>query len=404
MVTFQDLLIALRTLDSEPLELDLVQWENSHVEDYELLLPYVDKCITAKFPKTKPDLPPRPRSKIEKSNALSARVRRRLARILVPPPVVPPPAPPDETMRENGVDCVFSVVMEPRLDVSVPLMVWIYDVQHHHFPELLSGRERRERDMVLTRESERATRLIAKSTSVAQDVEQFFPGARGKVRILNWVSQIPAGAYDNAPAHVARKYNLPETFFYLPNQFWMHKNHTLVVDALERLRARNVYPVVVCTGKPHDDRNAEYVGELLSKIFALNLREQFLVLGSVPRADVYALMRQSLAVLNPSRFEGFGLSVSEAKSLGKRVLVSDLPSLREQDAPGARYFNGNDAQELADNLEQLWRTIPPGPDFELEGQARAALPARQRAFASKFLDVARETIQAFQNQRAQGAV
>ena len=396
IVTFQDLMIALRTLDAEPLELDLVRWEHSDLADYTLLLPYIDKHIIAKFPLPPPPPPPLPpRSKIELSDAFTARVRRRAARMLVPPPVIPPPPPPDETMRANGVDCLFSVVMENRADVSVPLLIWIYDLQHHHLPELLSVRERNQRDQVIARESERATRLITQSTSVANDLEQFFPTAQGKARSIVWVSHIPVTVYQAEPTAVLKKYNLPEKFFYLPNQFWMHKNHTLVVEALEMLRARNIHPVVVCTGKPHDDRNADYVGELLSKVSALNLREQFIVLGSVTRDQVYALMRQSVAVLNPSRFEGFGLSVAEAKSLGKRVLVSDLPSLREQDAPHALYFNPNDARELADNMEMLWRTVPAGADLELEANARAALPRRQREFANQFLAVAREAIETF---------
>jgi len=49
--------------------------------------------------------------------------------------------------------------------------------------------------------------------------------------------------------------------------------------------------------------------------------------------------------LNPSRFEGFGMSVAESKSLGKRVLASDLGLLREQAAPGAVYFDPADAGE-----------------------------------------------------------
>ena len=48
---------------------------------------------------------------------------------------------------------------------------------------------------------------------------------------------------------------------------------------------------------------------------------------------MYALIRQSLCVLNPSLFEGLGLSVAESKSIGKRVLAADLPPLREQAAP-----------------------------------------------------------------------
>jgi hypothetical protein len=46
-------------------------------------------------------------------------------------------------------------------------------------------------------------------------------------------------------------------------------------------------------------------------------------------------------------------------------------------------------------MEQLWRTVPAGPDREMELRARADLPMRQRAFARAFLTAAQEAIDEF---------
>lgn len=397
MVTFQDLLIALHTLGSDRPTLDLVQWENSPSSDYAMLEPYTDAFISAKYPAPIPDTSNRPRSRIETSRALGARLRRRAARALVP---APPPQPPEETLRQANVDISFSVLIENRRDCSAPLLIWIYDLQHHHFPELIPARERNHRDYVITREIERAARLVVKSSSNVADLETFFPQARGKVALIPWVADIPASAYATQPAAVAKRYTLPERFFYLPNQFWTHKNHALVVEALRQLGTRGVKPVVVCTGSLHDHRDPDAIGKLLSSISVFGLRDRFILLGSIPRDDVFALMRQCLAVMNPSLFEGFGLSAAEAKSLGKRTLLSDLAPLREQQAPETVYFNPTDAQELADKMELLWRTVPPGPDLALESEARAALPHRQRQFAETFLETARQAIASFHRPRA----
>jgi glycosyltransferase involved in cell wall biosynthesis len=123
-----------------------------------------------------------------------------------------------------------------------------------------------------------------------------------------------------------------------------------------------------------------------------NLREQVIMLGTVSRAEVFSLYRQSICVLNPTRFEGLGLSVAEAQSLGKRMLLADLPVLREQAAPGAIYFNPQDPNELAQCMEQIWNSVPSGPDLALEDFARKALPDRQRAFAQAFVHIAQEAI------------
>ena len=208
---------------------------------------------------------------------------------------------------------------------------------------------------------------------------------------------MPPEPYREDPRLGLARYHLPDKFIYLPNQFWQHKNHELVFEALGRLGARGVYPIIVSSGNPVDYRRPAYFSELMQKLSQAGLREQFIYLGQVPRADVFRLMRQSVCVLNPSKFEGFGMSVAESKSLGKHVLVSDLGPLREQAAPGAVYFDPGDAGDLAVKMGAVWTSTPPGPDPELEAAARAELPRRQAAFGRQLLQVFEQSHSEFLN-------
>ena len=217
------------------------------------------------------------------------------------------------------------------------------------------------------------------------DLEAFAPGQAAKVRCLDYVAAIPPETYRDDPRDGLAAYHLPEKFIFLPNQFWQHKNHKLVFEALGRLRLQDVSPCIVSTGNPFDYRRPAYFAELMQMLSRLDLREQFIFLGQVPRSDIFRLMRQAMCVLNPSTFEGLGMSVAESKSLGKRVLVSDLVPLREQAAPEAVYFDPGDVDDLAGKLAAVWSTVPPGPDRELEAAARAELPRRQAAFGRALL-------------------
>jgi len=85
-------------------------------------------------------------------------------------------------------------------------------------------------------------------------------------------------------------------------------------------------------------------------------------------------MRQSVCVLNPSLFEGFGLSVDEANCLGKRVLLSDLPVFREQAHPDAAYFEPTRLSELVEKMAETWRLADAGPDADKEKRARRNPP------------------------------
>ena len=60
-----------------------------------------------------------------------------------------------------------------------------------------------------------------------------------------------------------------------------------------------------------------------------------------------SLMFYSLAVINPSKSEGLSNSVEQAKSIGKAVILSNIPVHREQIEKNFFYFNSNDFKKLA---------------------------------------------------------
>jgi glycosyltransferase involved in cell wall biosynthesis len=320
----------------------------------------------------------------------AARLRAALvARGLLPPP----PSPLGRRLRAAGVDCLFAArEFGPRL--GVPLVAWIPDFQHRRLPEMFTPEELRRRDEAFRRILERAQRVVLSSRAALGDLEEFAPELAAKARVVPFVAHLPPEARRADPREVCRRYHLPQRFFYLPNQFWAHKNHRLVLEALAILAARGRRVSVVCSGNTTDTRNPLFFGRLLAEVSARGLRERFILLGLVEHLEVFALMRQSLAVLQPSLFEGWSTTVEEVKSLGKAIVLSDIPVHREQAPPRAWYFDPGDPEELAARLERLWEELAPGPDAELEEAAAAALPSRSRAFGRAVAAVLREAVEA----------
>ena len=68
------------------------------------------------------------------------------------------------------------------------------------------------------------------------------------------------------------------------------------------------------------------------------------VLGALPEADLPALYAGAECFLFPSKYEGFGLPPLEAQSYGvRKVVVSDIPVLREVMGSTAFYFENTPA-------------------------------------------------------------
>ena len=68
--------------------------------------------------------------------------------------------------------------------------------------------------------------------------------------------------------------------------------------------------------------------KLEKKIKEYNLENNFILLGS--QTNPYKYMNLCDIYVQPSRYEGYGITVAEAKVLCKPIIASDIPEFREQ--------------------------------------------------------------------------
>jgi len=369
----RNLFVALRSLDSDQRPEIALLVANQPQSDGHTLTPYVDRLL---------EVPPDPLwFRLWKRLCASFRLTKRLM----------PRSPLATYLRKHQVDCVF-VQGEFGPGLGIPLLSWIVDFQHVRMPSMFSPKEVQGRNEFFARIAERADRVILSSRDALRDFQCFAPRSAHKARVLSFVAHIPEGIFDSHSSDVCSYYHLPQRFVYLPNQFWKHKNHGTVIQALSLVKDQHLDITVVCTGSTSEVRDSLYFSNLLSAISERDLRNNLTILGMVPHNHVFQLMRQSLAVLQPSLFEGRSTTVEEAKSVGKSVILSDIPVHREQDPPDAVYFDPHDPEALAVCLVRAFRERKPGPDYELEAIARERLPKRIDQFGRTFYEIAREVV------------
>lgn len=262
----------------------------------------------------------------------------------------------------------------------VPALCWIPDFQDVYLPEFFTAKELRHRAAWHARLARSAQGIMLSSHDAHKDFCRLFPEAAHKAHVLHFVAHIPAEAELPPAAEVLQAYAIAEPYFHLPNQLWAHKNHRLVLEALRLLHAEERCPLVISTGQTDDYRNPKYFGELRNTLYASGLEERFRFLGRVPFAHVAVLMRNAVALINPSRFEGWSTTVEEAKSAGKKILLSDLAVHREQNPPRGEFFGVDDAATLAGCMLRTLQTYDPTVEAEAQEQAAVALPERMCAY------------------------
>jgi len=273
---------------------------------------------------------------------------------------------------------------DPGDHSTIKTIAWIADFQHFHLPEFFTPEERRLRTLLYEILCSRCDKVIMSSECARADMRILLPEYVHKSELLQFVATpIPTADAPTLP-ELQRLYNFNGPYFLLPNQFWMHKNHRVVISALQELKRQGNPFLVLATGSAEDHRNPAFFPELMQYAAECDVLDSFRVLGQIPFHHLAGLMQHAVAFLNPSYFEGWSTSVEEAKSMGKQVVLSDIPVHREQ-APGRSfYFAADDPVALAAAMKAAYDEFDPQRDAAMQDAARAQFPERQRAFGETY--------------------
>jgi glycosyltransferase involved in cell wall biosynthesis len=254
---------------------------------------------------------------------------------------------------EYNIDLWMAFAWFEGLGSHRPLIICHPDFQFRYFPELFSADELNAFEKQWNEVTERANGIFTISEATASDALKSHPQIKDKLYVCGFPPVFQPENLRLAPEEIRRKYNLPERFFLVCNQFWEHKNHQLVFRALMLQKERGeTPPVVVFTGRPYDTRQPEAFSKTLMFVQENGLHEYCRFLGVVPRDEQIALIRAAEAVVQPSKFEGRGAITEETCLLGTQLLCSDLPSHRELNLPGAIFFDVDGVNELAELMER----------------------------------------------------
>jgi glycosyltransferase involved in cell wall biosynthesis len=295
----------------------------------------------------------------------------------------------ERLLKQQGFDFIYPYVKDNTEITHYRSAAWIPDFQHKYLPQFFTVQELTERDQSFAVSAKYADNVVLSSQTAVEDFKKFFPDAVDKARVLSFKTSPSPAWYDGNPQQVQQSYCLPDRFLLVSNQFWQHKNHSLVFEALKLLKSRDVTPAVVFTGHIYDYRKPDYSDALLKSIHQLGIAHQVYLLGLIPKIDQIQLMRRSLAVIQPSLFEGWSTVVEDARSLGKAIILSDLPVHLEQDPPHRVFFDRTSAIHLAQKIEEFWLRQPPGPNFQAEQQARESSYTQIKDYGYRFLEIAR---------------
>lgn len=261
-------------------------------------------------------------------------------------------------IEELSPDVLLTLNVVPEIFSKITNIGWIPDFQHLKLPELFSEKDILSRNALFQFHAGFDSAIFLSSADSYNDFTSFFPDVSEKAHIYRFAAVLSETMLKENVEICRSKYQLPDHFIYLPNQFWKHKNHELAFKAWKILTDRGFRIPLVLTGNPKDYRFPELYNNLMKFASDNNLMNYIISLGFINRNDQLNICRMADLILQPSLFEGWSTSVEEAKVFGKRFIASDIPVHLEQISNGI-FFRKDDPEDLAEKVKLAWSEIKP---------------------------------------------
>lgn len=237
------------------------------------------------------------------------------------------------TIDRIGPDLAYfawpnSVVAE--LDGTVhATTVWdLCHLDHPEFPEVSVGGQWEKRERRYRATLPRAALVIADSEQLRSQIRDHYGVPAERVLVMPFSpSPMLEGSIARPTGEVLDAYGLRSGYLFYPAQFWAHKNHVAIVEALALLSAEGSDHRVVFAGS--DRGTLEHVRTLAR---TRGVEDRISFLGYVPDEDLRGLYEGAHAVVMPTYFGPTNLPPLEAWAIGRPLVYSAHLSEMVEDA------------------------------------------------------------------------
>ena len=262
----------------------------------------------------------------------------------------------------SDIAWVFPGNNERLFKKDQPFLYWIPDFQENYLPEYFSPQEIKRRKQIQANIIKTGKYILFSSQSARNDFNEIYPLNNLNQFVLNFAVTHPELKECFSKMD---KFNIPRLFFICSNQFYKHKNHITLFKAIQLLKKEGHDICVVFTGKEHDERHPEFFKEIIEMIQVLEIENQVKLLGFINREDQLCLMKNAVAIIQPSLFEGWSTVIEDAKALRAKVIASDINVHREQlNSYGlSLLFGATNEIELAKCLLTIGKIDAVVPDY-----------------------------------------
>ncbi len=196
---------------------------------------------------------------------------------------------------------------------------------------------------------DKVEKIICGSDSTKKELLKHFPRFEEKaVAVHNSLRK----KFKKSTQDLRKKFNLKPTdrIILFVGSDDSKKNFLSLLKAFSELKQDNL--ILAKVGLPWSF-NGNQRKNFAEFILKNNLEEKVKFFDSLPTQDLIDLYFEAEVYVQPSHYEGFGLTLLEAMASGTPVISADNTSLPEVAGNAALFFNSKNEKELKEKLEEI---------------------------------------------------
>ncbi|HOW58873.1 MAG TPA: glycosyltransferase family 1 protein [Candidatus Omnitrophota bacterium] len=243
----------------------------------------------------------------------------------------------------------------PLLKGKTKLVVTIHDIIHWIFrKQFLTPLQTLYAGFMLRKAVHASDHIIAVSQHTKKDLIEHFQADEKKITVIhegvgNEFRLFPPEEKEVQFQKLKTKYHLPEDYFLYVGMLKPHKNVQKLIRLFSRLKAQNkVKASLVLIGR----KDLKYP-QGFEDVRDLSSSANMIHLPAIDYGELPIIYNQAIALIHPSLYEGFGLTLVEAMRCGTPVLCSNTSSIPEVVGDAAMLVDPTSESEMMEKIMEL---------------------------------------------------
>ena len=254
-------------------------------------------------------------------------------------------------LQRNPVDIYLTQYITPFfVPEETKIVTIIHDVSFKAHKKFIKKSDLFFLDLLIPKSFKRADKIIAVSQFTRDEIIKYYKIAPEKVEYIYNAVADDFSKQDISPEKLKQareKYDLPEKFILYLGTLQPRKNIPTLIEAVNKIDKKDI-KLVIAGGKSHN-----FDPKIDEAVKKYNLEDKIIFPGFIDEEDKAAVMKLATIFCFPSFYEGFGIPILEAMSVGTPMIVSDIAPHREIAQGAILYFDPDNSQELAEKINSV---------------------------------------------------